>query len=95
MGQMEQIARRLFPFGRGLVHDYWAANMWALYLFTSRVATFVFGRAPISDDVRNLVESMSIIPFPEPSPSLAAMVLLMGLLPTMIYAWKVGSSSLK
>ncbi|KAL7454295.1 hypothetical protein ACHAWC_005933, partial [Mediolabrus comicus] len=95
MGQMEQIATRLFPFGRGLVHDYWAANVWALYLFTSRVATFVFGRVPIPDDVRNLLESMSIIPFPEPPPSLVAMILLMGLLPTMIYAWKVGSSSLK
>lgn len=95
MDQMEQIVTRLFPFGRGLVHDYWAANVWALYLFTSRVTTFVFGRAPIPDDVRSWVESMSIIPFPEPSPSLVAMILLMGLLPTMIYAWKVGSSSLK
>ncbi|KAL7447076.1 hypothetical protein ACHAXM_010747 [Skeletonema potamos] len=91
--QLEQILKRLFPFGRGLVHDYWAANVWALFLFVSRVATFVFRRTPIPDDIRTLVEPF--IPFPEPSPVLVAMILLTGLVPTTVYAWKVGTSSLK
>jgi alpha-1,3-glucosyltransferase len=94
IGQIEQILKRLFPFGRGLVHDYWAANVWALYLFVSRVATFAYRRVPIPNGVRSMVESMSIIPFPEPSPALVAMILLTGLLPAMIYGWKVGTSSL-
>eukprot|EP00984_Skeletonema_dohrnii_P021311 scaffold10619_cov172-Skeletonema_dohrnii-CCMP3373.AAC.2 len=93
IGQLEQMLKRLFPFGRGLVHDYWAANIWALYLFASRVATVAFRRIPIPDDIRSLVQPF--IPFPEPTPGLVAIILLLGLVPTIIYAWKVGTSSLK
>ena len=76
-----------------LVHDYWAANVWALYLFGSRVATFVFRKAPIPDNLRALMESF--IPFPEPKPSFVAGCLLLGVWPGGVdMAWKVGHWSL-
>ncbi len=77
-----------------LVHDYWAANMWAIYLFASKVASFLLRKAPIPSKLRRTIEFFAIIPFPEPPPSAVALCLLVGLIPCMFSAWKVGGSSL-
>jgi alpha-1,3-glucosyltransferase len=72
VSQMQQIVHRLFPFGRGLVHDYWAGNIWALYLFLDKIVT----------------KMCKISPLPEITPSICAAFLFFGLLPACICAWK-------
>lgn len=68
--QLHQIISRLFPFSRGLVHDYWAGNLWAVYATSQKVGAAVG------------------ITIPTPIPLLVFLLLLLGLLPGSVYAWK-------
>ncbi len=92
--QMKQIFSRLFPFQRGLCHDYWAGNVWALYQFLEKMAGYLVkigrrfeGRSAAA----NLFQKVVPVPFPEITPLMTAVCLLVGLTPAMRCAWRMGS----
>lgn len=47
-GTMPNLILRLFPFNRGLMHAYWAPNVWAIYAFVDRMLIQVYRRVPIA-----------------------------------------------
>ena len=46
MEQLWQILRRLFPFGRGLCHAYWAPHVWVAYNILDKIVVKLLGTSP-------------------------------------------------
>jgi hypothetical protein len=89
-----QIFSRLFPFGRGLVHAYWAPNFWALYLCSDKVLTLVSKRLGVlqpsvpfisgHSSTSGIVGDFSLNYLPRVSPALSLSLVCLVSLPAVL-----------
>ncbi|GAQ91618.1 alpha-1,3-glucosyltransferase [Klebsormidium nitens] len=93
--QIPQVMLRLFPFGRGLTHAYWAPNAWALYNSADKVMSVVARKMGLRVAERagaltgGLVgESGGHVVLPEVTPLLTALLVLLSLLPCLVRIWR-------
>lgn len=59
---------RLFPFHRGLIHAYWAPNVWALYTALDRVLLFAAGKPGVVSASRGIVGDTAFGVLPDVRP---------------------------
>ncbi|CAE7031846.1 ALG8 [Symbiodinium natans] len=86
--QLEQIAQRLFPFGRGLTHAYWAPNCWALYNTLDRViakATGATGGSSSTAGFAEVYESVALWTIP---PRATFILTLVAYCPLLLAIWR-------
>lgn len=97
--QLTQVLHRLFPFGRGLVHAYWAPNIWALYYASDKVLSFLCRKAfgmtfvsasgqPLANSASGLVGDFELHILPRVSPVVCAVLLLVCTIPAVFSVWR-------
>ena len=97
--QMQAIFSRLFPFQRGLVHSYWAPNVWALYTATDYLLYLVLSsqrlipKASVTPAyLSGLVGDHAFMLLPRISPLISLLLVLSTLLPAVTTIYRSPSS---
>ncbi|XP_035744124.1 probable dolichyl pyrophosphate Glc1Man9GlcNAc2 alpha-1,3-glucosyltransferase isoform X2 [Vespa mandarinia] len=89
INQLPQIISRLFPFKRGLVHAYWAANGWALYVITDKILSIILKYLGWIKIVKSaimtggLVQEEIFIVLPTPKPITTFVLTFIGMVPAL------------
>ncbi|GAB2270836.1 hypothetical protein Dimus_005702 [Dionaea muscipula] len=94
-GQILQVIHRMFPFGRGLCHAYWAPNFWVFYImldkalgFLLRKMGFNIGSAGASFTGGLVGDSSPFSVLPPVTPLITFVLVLLGIMPCLYKAWK-------
>ncbi|CAN6823691.1 hypothetical protein Bca4012_028801 [Brassica carinata] len=94
-GQIQQVISRMFPFGRGLCHAYWAPNFWVFYIILDKGLAFTLRKlgfdvqVPSASFTGGLVgDSSPFAVLPQITPLTTFVMVLLAITPCLIKAWK-------
>lgn len=88
--QLPQVFSRLFPFKRGLLHAYWAANFWALYAGFDKILVILWkylGLHIENNSARltgGLVQEQTFLVLPTPLPITTFAATILFMMPALI-----------
>jgi alpha-1,3-glucosyltransferase len=95
---LQQIASRLFPVQRGLVHAYWAPNVWALYAFLDKALVLLKLAPAPAEGVAlmsgGLVQEASFAVLASVPPLVCAVLTFASMVPVLYTVWRYPDSSL-
>ncbi|KAH9552352.1 hypothetical protein CY35_09G062200 [Sphagnum magellanicum] len=93
--QIPQVIKRLFPFGRGLCHAYWAPNIWALYNIVDKAAAIVLRKIGVHVNVPEAALTGGLVGdfspnalLPQITPKISALLVVGTMLPCLVQAWR-------
>jgi alpha-1,3-glucosyltransferase len=81
---LRQITSRLLPTQRGLLHAYWAPNVWALYALADKVVSMVLRvPAPVGAMSGGLVQEATFLVLPSVTPLFCALLTFIAMFPVL------------
>ncbi|KAK9094927.1 hypothetical protein Scep_026396 [Stephania cephalantha] len=94
-GQIKAVLSRMFPFGRGLCHAYWAPNFWVFYIILDKVLAVLLTKLGFSIPASSasftgglVGESSSFAVLPKITPLVTFLLVLFAMSPCLIKIWR-------
>ncbi|XP_010544555.1 PREDICTED: probable dolichyl pyrophosphate Glc1Man9GlcNAc2 alpha-1,3-glucosyltransferase [Tarenaya hassleriana] len=94
-GQIQQVISRMFPFGRGLCHAYWAPNFWVFYILLDKGLAFSLRKLGFSVQIPSASFTGGLVgdssPFavlPQITPLTTFAMVLLALSPCLVKIWQ-------